>query len=404
MKIGIFFEGRKKKDMGGGFYLQVRNAQLINKLKDEFSEIYLISSDDNTSNYLKEKNYNLKNFRYNFLNKYTSKLFTFNYIKDFFQKIKIHHPFYNFLKKNDFDLIVFLNPSNFANFCGDKSFIINIWDLDHKYNSQFPEHTSNYTYEKREKLISNVIFRAFKIFVPHEKIKKDLVKIYRCNEEIIEVQTLIPYPPELYLENKNKIDYNKLFLKLNLPINKKYIIYPAAYWPHKNHKYIIDAALKLKSAKKNFHFIFCGPDIGNYKYIKKNITNNKLENCISTFNLLNDNELISLYLNCSAVIMPTYGGPTNLPIFESFFFKKPIFYSDQLLDDSELKNSVISIDLNDPDDFVKKVEIINDKTQVENIVNNGANYYKKFCDDQNFINKYRSVFKNFNYLKSRWKS
>ena len=31
--------------------------------------------------------------------------------------------------------------------------------------------------------------------------------------------------------------------------------------------------------------------------------------------------------------MPTFGGPTNLPIFESFYFKKPIFYTKHLIDD-----------------------------------------------------------------------
>ena len=57
MKIGIFFEGRKKKDMGGGFYLQLRDAELIYSLKNADNEICFISSDKNTSEVLKKKNY-----------------------------------------------------------------------------------------------------------------------------------------------------------------------------------------------------------------------------------------------------------------------------------------------------------------------------------------------------------
>ena len=41
--------------------------------------------------------------------------------------------------------------------------------------------------------------------------------------------------------------------------------------------------------------------------------------------MVNDDSIISLYLNCNAVIMHTYCGPTNLPIYESFYFKKVIF-------------------------------------------------------------------------------
>ena len=54
MKIGIFFEGRKKKDMGGGFYLQLRDAELIYSLKNNDNEIYFISSDENTSDVIKQ--------------------------------------------------------------------------------------------------------------------------------------------------------------------------------------------------------------------------------------------------------------------------------------------------------------------------------------------------------------
>ena len=35
--------------------------------------------------------------------------------------------------------------------------------------------------------------------------------------------------------------------------------------------------------------------------------------------------------------MPTDAGPTNLPLYEAMFFKKPIFYSDKMNNDQELK-------------------------------------------------------------------
>ena len=37
-----------------------------------------------------------------------------------------------------------------AKFCGQTAFISNIWDLDHKKNSQFPEHTFNHNFEEKE--------------------------------------------------------------------------------------------------------------------------------------------------------------------------------------------------------------------------------------------------------------
>ena len=402
MKIGIFFEGRKKKDMGGGFYLQLRDAELIYSLKNNDNEICFISSDENTSDVLKKKKYKFLFYKTNFFKKLISKLFNVDYFKDLFQKFNFHHPFYNFLKKEQFDLIIFLNPSNFAQNCEDISFVINIWDLDHKYNSQFPEHNVNNTYENREKLIQNVIFRAFKVLVPHKKIKDDLVKIYKCNKDTIYLRTLIPYPPKIYEKNKEKINYKEEFEKLNLPKNKKLIFYPAAYWPHKNHKYIIDSILKIDDLKQNYHFLFCGPNIGNYDFIKEQIKINDLKNYITTFELINDNQLISIYLNCSAVVMPTFGGPTNLPIFESFYFKKPIFYTKHLIDD-DLKKCLITIDINNEHDFANKIKRLNDENFVRELTKKASDYYKKNCNENEFIKVYEKIFSDYRHLMNRWK-
>ena len=43
-----------------------------------------------------------------------------------------------------------------SKFCKEISFISNIWDLDHKKNSQFPEHNSNNIYEQKEKLFKEI--------------------------------------------------------------------------------------------------------------------------------------------------------------------------------------------------------------------------------------------------------
>ena len=36
--------------------------------------------------------------------------------------------------------------------------------------------------------------------------------------------------------------------------------------------------------------------------------------------------------------MPTYCGPTNLPLYESFYFKKIIFYTKDLIPDDDINN------------------------------------------------------------------
>jgi len=101
--------------------------------------------------------------------------------------------------------------------------------------------------------------------------------------------------------------------------------------------------------------------------------------------------------------MPTYGGPTNLPLYESFFFKIPIFYSKDLIKDPEINSHLIEIDLENPNDFCEKVEILNDNVKIKNITELSASYFNKTCDELVFKDNYKKILDEFVYLQSRWK-
>ena len=51
-----------------------------------------------------------------------------------------------------------------------------------------------------------------------------------------------------------------------------------------------------------------------------------LTNQITFFEYLNDEDIKSLYTNCKGVVMPSLVGYSSLPLYEAFYFKKPIFY------------------------------------------------------------------------------
>ena len=403
MKIGILFEGNNT--IGGGFYFQLKSSLIINEIGKYKTKIEFIVLNKKSDIFLRKKGLKTNLFKNNLFSKYFSKLYAIDYIKDLLQKININHPFTSFLKKEKYDLIIFFSPSEFAKFCGRTGFIINIWDLDHKKNSQFPEHNTDFVFEKREKLLKEIVFRAFKIIVPDEQIKQDLVKFYFCSDKSIIVQTFIPVPPTIYKEGSKKgLNYKKIFQDLNLPKDKKIIFYPAAYWPHKNHKYIIDTAkILLDRNILNFYFVFSGTDKGNYEYIKKSVNLKKLNEFVKVLPLISDDELVSLYVNTDAVVMPTYGGPSNFPIYESFFFKKPLFYTKNLLNDKEILENLIEIDTLDPEDFFKKLEILLDKQHINRIVENAYDYFNKVCDEEIFKKNYKNMLDEFEYLIQRWK-
>jgi glycosyltransferase involved in cell wall biosynthesis len=403
MKIGILLEGSPK--MGGGFFQSLKSTLILFDIKKYNSCFELIVTDTETKKYLPKLNSKIKLYKKNFITNYLIQFFEIDLIRDFLDKIKINHPFYKFIKRNKYDIIIFLGPSQMSKFCKEVAFISNIWDLDHKKNSQFPEHNSNNIYEQKEKLFNEITTRAFKILVPHESNKNDLINFYKADEANIITQNFIPMLPTIYDKNKhNKELYNNLFNNFKLPHNKIIIFYPAQFWAHKNHKYIIDAAEILKNKNNTkYLFIFFGGNKGNYKYLKDLIIKKKLGNIIKILTYLSDDEVIALYLNSNGVVMPTYCGPTNLPIYESFYFKKIIFYTKGLIPNDTINDRLISIDITSPEDFCRQLEIYSDTSKINKIVEDNYEYYKVVCNENTFKSNYEKILNEFSYLLNRWK-
>ena len=80
-----------------------------------------------------------------------------------------------------------------------------------------------------------------------------------------------------------------------------------------------------KFKKNDYHVIFCGYDIDHLKFLKKEIEEKNLSNYFTFFNYLEDEEIIAIYLNSHALVMPTFVGHYSLPLFESSILRYQLF-------------------------------------------------------------------------------
>ncbi len=396
MKIGILFEGTPKKP--GGFYQSLQSIILLNEIETKNFSFENIVLEKDTYHFL-EKKFKTKIFRNNLKAKLFNFLCNSNFFNNLIFKFNIKHPFTSFIEKNGYELIIFISPHDLSFHCGKTNFIFNIWDIDHKKNTPYPEHRINYNYKKRENLIHFALFHAFRIIVPDKKINRELKEIYKCDEKKLKIQNFIPYVPGLY-EKDVDFDYQKKFERFNLK-DKKFILYPATFWPHKNHQYLIEVAKIFKRNKKNdFIFVMCGSDKGTLKKVKSDIKNFELAEYFRIFEFVDDKELISLYLNSSMVIMPTDGGPTNLPMFEAFYFQKPLFYSDHLIDkDDELNEFFVGINIRDPQDFYDKLFNFDENKKID-MIKRAKEYYKQRCSYKVFKDNYLELINKFIAIKN----
>ena len=142
--------------------------------------------------------------------------------------------------------------------------------------------------------------------------------------------------------------------------------------------------------------------MGNLKVIKKRIKELNLENYIEIFSYLKNEEIVKLYKNCLGVLFPSFVGAESYPLFESFFFKKPILYNQEIVDEI-YNNSILKLDINDLSSFETNVNILrNNKEQIETSTNNGSLIYKEMFDEEKIKFKLSRIFNEYFDYKKMW--
>jgi len=396
MRVAFFLSGLGS----GGIYNQtlgviklIKNLQLYNE-----DEICIITDEKKISINLDLGDIKIIYFKKTFIKKLMLTMSEFIKKNRFISRNYTLNPFQKFLKTNQIDLIIFTQPSFYSLYCDGVQFVINIWNTEIKKHYNLNEFISG-GYEYQNRIINFSVEKAFKIIVFTEKNKKDLYELYGCRKEKIVIQNLTPILPNIYKRNKNK-DYLKIFNNLNLNSNFKWFFYPAQFWPHKNHRYLLDVMKELnKNNNQNIGFVFCGPDKGNLSFIKEIIKEENLSDHIKILGFINDEEIISLYLNCAAVIVPTLLGRSSLPLLESLFFKKKIFYSSGVLDD-KLKNYVEEFDLDNPSDLsIKLLNYINKDESKFNEID-----YQTEFNENKFKKNYEFIINDYRNLLKKWRA
>ena len=361
MKIGIYFESSPRE--GGAFHENINLMKIFNEYNQNYKFVYIVSSKE-----IKEilEKYGCKTvfLKKGILFRVHQFLFKFIFFRYLYKKLKIKNSFEKFIINNKFDITLFNSPSEISLLSSNLPFVIILFEFQHRTDNYLPEYVSFHDFNLRELILDHASKRAFKLVVATKKDKQTVKNFYNATEKNIIIQPYVPFLPNIYEKNKKSKDYKKIFNEFNLT-EKKFLFYPAQFWPHKNHKYIIDSLEQIVNLKRdNLKVVFSGYDKGNLNYIKNQIKIKNLENNVKIFDYLTNDQIISLYLNTKGLIMPTFVGHSTLPLYEAFYFKVPVFFTKDLLDE-KLKDLVYEIDIYETKDLMKKLKLLENHPDIK---------------------------------------
>lgn len=224
------------------------------------------------------------------------------------------------LGENRIELVISFSPRVLS---FNYPYFITVWDLAHLTKPYFPEVSKFGTWESRERFYLNALRQSAKILVGTEQGKKEIITFYGISASKVAV---CPFPiSDLILEDK----FENIDVRAKYDLKDKYVLYPAQFWPHKNHYGLVKAFKKvIPNFNSGLILVLVGTDKGNLSYIRKIIAEEKLENKIKILGFIPIDDLCNLYKNAEVLAYVSLFGPDNLPPIEAFALECPVIAHD----------------------------------------------------------------------------
>jgi glycosyltransferase involved in cell wall biosynthesis len=147
-------------------------------------------------------------------------------------------------------------------------------------------------------------------------------------------------------------------------INLPYIIYPANFWPHKNHYHLLLAIKELKDQGLLLGLVLTGKKQGTYKSIYKLSIELGLDTQIYFTGLVDSTTLQALYVGSNGLCYPSLFGPDNLPPLEALALGVPVATADVPGAREQLNDQVLFFNPCSPSEISSSIRIMLDNPRI----------------------------------------
>lgn len=196
--------------------------------------------------------------------------------------------------------------------------IFNPHDLQHEH---YPEYFSETELRQRRLLYRTACEESVAVEVPSQFVREDLIDCYDINPEKIHVVERGP-PVELY-DNPDEGQMKQVQNKFGLP--KRFALYPARTWPHKNHGRLVEAIARLRDDRGEAVTLVCtGGKTDHWGSVSTQIDKLNLNDQIRYLGFVEPTELRALYDLAEFIIFPSLFEGGGFPLLEAWAEDTPI--------------------------------------------------------------------------------
>ncbi len=200
----------------------------------------------------------------------------------------------------------------------DVPFIFTHWDTGHRTIPEFPEMRSGRdSWVQREAICRRMLPQASAVVVGNRTGADEVTQLYGVQADRV---AQLPFPnPGFSAVASAKPAW--------LPA-APYFLYPAQFWPHKNHHTLVRALALLARQQVDAHLVFVGSDKGNTAYLQAVAVEQGVAERVRFGGFVSRGELKFLYENAAGLAFASLLGPNNLPPQEAAVLGCPMILSD----------------------------------------------------------------------------
>lgn len=206
------------------------------------------------------------------------------------------------------------------------------------------------------------------------------------------------YPKEraktIYIAIQNRFDKEdeRILDKLNIK-GQKYIVYPANFWEHKNHKLLLNAFAMYAHEHRDMKLVLTGNPLEQADYYKDLLKALQIEDLTIITGYVSNEELYSILKNAKGLIYPSLFEGFGIPVVEAMHLNKLIACSN-LTSLPEIGCEAIHyFDPKKPDEIMAGISFLAENDISEDIVGEYRNKLKDYENDK-MIDEYICLFES----------
>jgi glycosyltransferase involved in cell wall biosynthesis len=251
--------------------------------------------------------------------------------------------------------------------------VLTFHDIQHEF---FPEFFVGAEMKNRRDFSRRSAIEATRIIAISEHVKSSLVDKYQVSPDKIDV-VYNGYGHEYQVMDS---DRELELVKMKYALDRPFMYYPAATWPHKNHKKLLEA-MRLLSDKYNFdgNLVLTGVAKQSNNEILGDIDRLRLTDRVKILGYLPYGDIPSLYNLARLLVYPSLFEGFGLPLVEAMACGCPIVCSNVTAMPEVVKNAALFFTPTSEEDIADKIwSVWNDDSLRGQLVLKGRERVKQF--------------------------